>query len=346
MDKKLDSLVVLDYVSSMMKFSKSPLFYLGVVGISVIIFLSFFGTTYFEKKVAFSLRGNMADGTQYLSAEQGLALRILDLNIIESSLLAPSAPPFLVRGRILGALGGFEPKKEIEEYLVKEGDILSTIASQFDISLETLLWANDLSLSSIISPGQKLIILPVSGILHVVEGGDTISGIAQIYEAETDKIVGFNDLSSQDDIFVGDFLIIPGGEMPALRPTYTQVPLSQNPFICPIPASCRITQGLHWFNAVDFSNGKCGEPVFAAAGGQVQRTGYGNVSGYYVRILHANGVVTFYGHLAKITANPGQKVFQGQIIGYVGYSGVTNPQGPAGCHLHFDVRFARNPFAY
>lgn len=292
------------------------------------------------------MKGSIADGTQYLSAEQGLTLRVLDLNIIENSLLAPSAPPFLVQGRVLGVLGGFEPKKEIEEYLVKKGDILSSIASQFDISLKTLLWANDLSLNSLISPGQKLIILPVSGVLHVVKGGDTLSGIAQIYGMEADEIVSFNDLSNQDDIFVGDFLIIPGGEMPKIVPTYTQVPLSQNPFICPIPAPCKITYGLHWFNAIDFSSGKCGEPVFAALGGQVQRTGYGNVSGYYVRILHPNGVATFYGHLAKIIASPGQKVSQGQIIGYVGYSGVTVPRGPAGCHLHFDVIFARNPFAY
>jgi len=330
----------------MMKFSKSPLFYLGVVGLSVIIFLCFSGTTYLGKKADFSLKGSITDGSQYLSAEQGLTLRTFDLNIIESALLAPSAPPFLVQGRVLGALGGFELKKEIEEYLVESGDTLSIIASRFDISLETLLWANDLSRSSIISPGQKLIILPVSGVLHIVKEGDTISELSQIYQAKVDEIVSFNDLLNQDDIFVGDFLIIPGGKMPKIVPTYTQVPLSQNPFICPIPAPCKITQGLHWFNAIDFSNGKCGEPVFAAAGGTVQRTGYGNVSGYYVRILHPNGVVTFYGHLSKINVTPGQKVFQGQIIGYVGYSGLTYPRGPAGCHLHFDVRFARNPFAY
>lgn len=336
----------MDYVFTMIKFCKSPLFYLGAAGVSLIILLCFSGATYLEKKADLSLKGSIMDGSQYLSAEQGLAVGILDLNIIESSLLAPSAPPFLVQGRILGALGEFEPKKEIEEYLVEKGDTLSIIASRFDISLETLLWANDLSRTSLISPGQKLIILPVSGVLHIVREGDTLSEVSQVYQAKKDEIVSFNDLSNQDDIFVGDFLIVPGGKMPKIVPTYTQVPLSQNPFICPIPAPCRITQGLHWFNAVDFGNGKCGEPVFAAAGGTVQRTGYGRVSGYYVRILHANGVVTFYGHLAKIIVNPGQLVFQGQIIGYVGYSGVTSPRGPAGCHLHFDVRFARNPFAY
>ena len=274
-----------------------------------------------------------------------MTAKIFGLNIIEGSSLSSVAPPFLIEGKVLGALGELGLRREIEEYVVEQGDTLSGIAAQFGISLETLLWVNELSEKSVITPGQKLIILPVSGILHIVKEGDTLSEICQIYQAKVNEVVDFNGLANEDDIFVGDLLIIPGGKIPKIQPDYVRVPLAENPFICPIPAPCRITQGLHWYNAVDFSNGKCGEPVFAAAGGTVQRTGYGSVSGYYVRILHPNGVVTFYGHLSKIIVSPGQKVFQGQIVGYVGYSGRTVPPGPAGCHLHFDVRFARNPFA-
>jgi len=326
-----------------MKFWKSPFFYFGVIILCFTISLSFFIG---QKKESFSEKRNILDESQFLFLEANLVPNFFDLNVIGGTVLEPAAPPFLVSGRVLGVLGGFSREREIEEYVVESGDNLSLIAQKFEISLGTLLWANDLFSSSIISPGQKLIILPVSGVLHIVKEGDTLSQLSQIYQAEADEIVSFNALANQDDIFAGDLLIIPDGEMPKVVPRYTQVPLSQNPFICPIPAPCRITQGLHWFNAIDFSNGKCGEPVFAAAGGTVQRTGYGSVSGYYVRILHPNGVVTFYGHLSKIAVNPGQKVFQGQIVGYVGSSGVTVPRGPAGCHLHFDVRFARNPFAY
>ncbi len=323
----------------MIKFSKSPLFYLGIAGLLVIIFLCFTGTAYFEKKVDFSLRGDIADGTQYLSAEQGLALRIFDLNIIESSLLAPSAPPFLVQGRVLGVLGGFEPKKEIEEYLVKEGDFLSTIASRFDISLETLLWANDLSLNSMISPGQKLIILPVSGILHVVKEGDALSGVAQIYGAEADEVVSFNALANQGDIFIGDLLIIPGGQMPRILPQLAEIPLAESYFI--FPCEGKITQGPHgpFDSAVDIGN-DCGSPVVAAAGGIVQRAGPIWVGGNSVTILHLNGVVTYYGHLSQILVQPNQKVTTGNIIGRIGNTGYT--LGVTGCHLHFEVRGARN----
>ncbi len=268
----------------------------------------------------------------------------IDLNVVGGAVLEPSAPPFLVSGRVFGALGGGEAKKEIEEYVVQTGDTLSSIADEFGISLETLLWANNLSTRSVIQPGKKLTILPVSGVLHIIREGDTLSELAELYKTELKEIINFNELRETDDIYAGDLLIIPGGKKPKISTQYAQVPLSQSYFICPVPSPCRISQGLHWYNAIDFSNGKCGEPVFAAAGGTVQRTGYTSLSGNYVRIMHPNGVVTFYGHLSKIAAVPGQKVYQGQIIGYIGYSGITVPAGPAGCHLHFDVRFASNPF--
>lgn len=195
-----------------------------------------------------------------------------------------------------------------------------------------------------LSPGKQLTILPVSGVLHIIGPGDTLSEIAELYQVKVDDVVEANYLADPGDIYVGDLLILPGGKKPRYT-NFVQVPLPGSYFMCPIPFPCNITQGLHWYNAVDFGNGKCGEPVFAAAGGTVQRTGYGSVSGRYVRIMHTNSVVTFYGHLSKISVAPGQKVSQGQIIGNVGYSGTTIPAGPAGCHLHFDVRFAKNPFS-
>lgn len=324
-----------------MKFWKSPFFYFGIGAFCLGIFFLFF-IVQDEKPI--SLERNILDESQYLFSEPRDFNKVLDLNISSGVALEPSAPPFLVKGKVFGALGDV-PSRDIEEYIVQAGDTLSSISQKFGISLETLLWANDLNVNSVIQPGQKLVILPVSGVLHIVREADTLSEIAQIYKADLEDIVDFNEFSDAGEIYVGDLLIIPGGRKPKVSLSYTQVPLPGSYFICPIPAPCRITQGLHWFNAIDFGNGKCGEPVFAAAGGKVQRTGYGRISGYYVRILHPNGVITFYGHLSKIAARVGQKVYQGQIIGYVGYSGVTVPRGPAGCHLHFDVRFAKNPFA-
>jgi len=116
------------------------------------------------------------------------------------------------------------------------------------------------------------------------------------------------------------------------------VPLASSYFI--FPCQGKITQGLHWYNAIDIGN-KCGSPIYAAAEGQIQKTGWTAIGGAYVRILHPNGVVTYYGHLSKILAAAGQKVSQGAMIGYMGQTG----EKATGCHLHFDVIFAQNPLA-
>lgn len=242
--------------------------------------------------------------------------------------------------------------KEILEYQVQPADTLSSIAESFGVSLNTILWANDLSENSTILPGQNLTILPVSGVMHLVDKGESVSYLSQVYGAEMSEIRRFNDLPGDDKIVIGDLLIIPGGKppVPSSRPALaspsgpSSAPVASSYFICPIPAPCNITQGLHWYNAIDFSNGVCGQPVFASAGGTVQKTGYDRYAGNYVRILHPDGVVTFYGHFSRYIVSPGQRVYQGQILGYIGNTGYTI--GPSGCHVHFEVRGARNPFAY
>jgi len=255
-----------------------------------------------------------------------------------------SLPPAFISGKVFGTMVDLpEQKKEIQEYVVKEGDTFFSISQKFGISLETILWANNLNKNSVIKPGQKLIILPVDGVLHEVKSGDTISEIAKKYQAKIEDIISFNELESPDDIYIGDILIIPGGKMPSPKPTPKPItPLASGYFICPVAGGCRITQGLHWYNAVDFSNGKCGEPILAAAGGTVLKAKYGwnSGAGNYIKILHPNGVVTMYGHLQAIFVSPGEEVSQGQIIGTMGATGRAT-----GCHLHFDVFGAKNPFA-
>ncbi|MCK4454344.1 M23 family metallopeptidase [Candidatus Parcubacteria bacterium] len=265
-----------------------------------------------------------------------------NLYLIEKNSLMASCPVMTVDPQVLGSfLAGesdSENRKEIVEYVVESGDTLSSIAEKFNISLNTVLWVNDLDKNSKIKPGQKLIILPVSGVLHLVKSGDTLSEIAEIYKAKTGEIADLNRLSENKEIFIGDLLIIPDGKMPSKKTYYTNIPLTDSYFI--LPTQGLVTQGIHWYNAIDVAN-KCGTPILAAAGGIVQRIGYKNwPAGNYVRILHPNGVVTLYGHLSKILVKQGKKVSQGQVIGYMGRTGLAT-----GCHLHFDVRGAKNPLA-
>lgn len=288
-----------------------------------------------------------------------------ELLLEQDNSIHPSLPPFMITPRILGALVEGQnlegsQRKAITEYVVEAGDNISSIAVDFDVSVNTILWANDLKLRSVIQPGDELIIPPVSGVIHHIKKGDTVDEVADYYEADSADIINFNQLSDKGDIYIGDILIIPDGIVPA--PTIEtkivsappSVPLGDSYFICPISRPCTVTQGLHWYNAIDFSHGKCGEPIYAAAGGEVQKVKLTNSTspwafngaGNHLTILHPNGVVTMYGHITNSLVSPGDKVSQGQMIALMGGEpGTPGAGNSTGCHVHFDVRGARNPFA-
>jgi surface antigen/LysM repeat protein len=110
------------------------------------------------------------------------------------------------------------PMKDPEEdggvkiYEVQSGDTVSTIASKFKITSNTILWANDIDNIDEIKPGDKLFILPVAGLTYTIANGDTIDSIANKYKAEKSKIIAFNDLPADGKVEVGAEIVIPDGE--------------------------------------------------------------------------------------------------------------------------------------
>jgi murein DD-endopeptidase MepM/ murein hydrolase activator NlpD len=81
-----------------------------------------------------------------------------------------------------------------------------------------------------------------------------------------------------------------------------------------------------------------GSPIVAAADGQVAAAGWGGGYGREVQIAHGGGLTSIYGHMSEVVAQPGSYVRAGQLIGYVGSSGLST--GP---HLHFEVRQGGQP---
>ncbi len=267
-----------------------------------------------------------------------------------------SATPFSFHKKNQYATNG-----QISLYVVRPGDSLSDIAQMFGVSVNTILWANNITDRNIIKPGMTLTILPISGIQHTVKKGETLASIAKKYHGNIADIALYNGISSKATISSGMSIVIPGGEIRTIRKTshytlraghsrITRAPY--NPyrggsgaalpgfFSNPLPGGI-ITQGLHGWNAVDI-----GAPtwtkIHAAAPGTVivSRTGgwdggYGN----YVVINHGNGTQTLYAHMVRDISHVGERVSRGQVIGYVGMTGEAT--GP---HLHFEVRGARNPF--
>jgi LysM repeat protein len=107
-----------------------------------------------------------------------------------------------------------EQRSGIVTYTVQPGDIPSQIASAFGISTNTLLWANNLSIWDYIKPGQKLVILPVSGIKYTIKKGDDLEKIVKDYKGDLDKTIEFNGLPADGTLAVGQEIIIPDGTKP------------------------------------------------------------------------------------------------------------------------------------
>jgi murein DD-endopeptidase MepM/ murein hydrolase activator NlpD len=77
-----------------------------------------------------------------------------------------------------------------------------------------------------------------------------------------------------------------------------------------------------------------GTPIYAAGNGEIEKAGWESGYGKYIRIKHANGYETAYGHMTAFARgiDPGVKVHQGQVIGYVGSTGQST--GP---HVHYEI---------
>lgn len=84
-------------------------------------------------------------------------------------------------------------------------------------------------------------------------------------------------------------------------------------------------------SGMDFGGGY-GSPIYAVTDGVVTIAGRHGGFGNYVKLSHGNGLGTGYGHMSRIAVRPGQRVTRGQVIGYIGSTGLST--GP---HLHYEL---------
>ncbi|KKU60205.1 MAG: Peptidase M23 family protein [Parcubacteria group bacterium GW2011_GWA2_47_12] len=265
-----------------------------------------------------------------------------DIAIVGGVALLPESGP---SGTIADISGG-DAHGSISVYMVRSGDTLSQIAKMFGVSVNTIVWANNIN-SGIIRPGDSLVILPISGVQHIVKKGDTLASIAKKYSADAREVALFNNLSENAKLAVGDEVIIPDGEMavsasfaPASRVRGAGGPTYEGYYLRPILGG-RKTQGLHGYNGIDLAN-YYGAPVFASAEGEVivaRYDGWNGGYGKYIVVAHPNGTQTLYSHLSQVLTYVGRQVPRGELIGNIGSTG--NSTGP---HLHFEIRGAKNPF--
>lgn len=273
------------------------------------------------------------------------------LSIVQKSVLISSLNP-------QGVYSDDDVRDQITTYMVKEGDNLTTIAKSFGVTVNTIFWANNIRDARLIKPGDTLVILPVSGVRYTVQKGDTLESIAKKFGGFADDIAQFNGFAIGETLAIGTEVIIPDGEIQefstptAPRPStavsrFASLPEIKGYYLRPIIGgrNSRATRanphGIHGFNGVDLAN-SCGMPVLASASGTVLLTrssGWNGGYGRYAVIAHSNSTQTLYGHLLILSVVPGQSVAQGQQVGTVGSSG-----NSTGCHVHFEIRGAKNPF--
>ncbi len=234
------------------------------------------------------------------------------------------------------------PRVDIAEHTVVAGDTLYGIAKRYGLSAETIMFANGLEKNpDLLRLGQKLIILPVDGILHTVAQKDTLDKIAKTYKVKPEAIVNYslNHLDAKNpQIAVGQRVLVPGGkkEIPQVATVYRgTAPKGAKTGTGRLiwPTAGTLTQAfkpLH--RALDLAR-SIGTPIKAADNGFVVIAGWSNAGyGNYVVIDHGNGLQTLYAHLSRIFVKPGDVVTRGAVIGNMGNTG--NSTGP---HLHFEV---------
>lgn len=262
-------------------------------------------------------------------------------------------------------------EEDISFYTVESGDSIGKIAEMFEVSAETIRWANDIPAGQGLKVGDTLIIPPVSGVIHEVVKGDTLASIAKKYGADLSKIGQWNSIEKESKLSIGQTIIVPDGKIApkvatakkstssAISSVFSKLPgltegkiggmlrRASGPdlgtyFMRPCGNGCRITQMSHGNGTSVDLGGKMGTPIVASAGGRVivaKSSGYNMGYGQYIVIQSPNGTQQIYGHLGRVDVSVGQEVAKGQQIGLLGNSGRST--GP---HLHFEIRGAKNPF--
>ncbi len=227
------------------------------------------------------------------------------------------------------------PALKIGAYRVKKGDSLFGISHKFNVTVDTIITANNLINAQYLKIGTVLKIPNMSGIFYTVKRGDSLSEISRKYSVSINRIADSNDLSSSV-IRLRQKLFIPGGSLSDWERAVAIGTLFK------VPVKGRLTSKIGfridpftkkrtYHAGIDIAN-RVGTPVRAAQYGKVVYAGYRGNFGKMVIIIHPQGYRTVYAHLHKITVKKGQAVKQGERIGSLGSSGRST--GP---HLHFEV---------
>ncbi len=133
----------------------------------------------------------------------------LSISLSAKSELAQVSDTILSKPQIVQTGTGH---RGITEYTVIAGDNTQTVADKFSITKQTLKWSNNLA-NDALTPGTKLSIPGVNGVIYTVKGNDTLDAIASRYGTAKERIVIYNDLEISG-IVAGQRIVLPDGVLP------------------------------------------------------------------------------------------------------------------------------------
>jgi murein DD-endopeptidase MepM/ murein hydrolase activator NlpD len=259
------------------------------------------------------------------------------------------------------------PRVDVITYTVELGDSIFSIADDFGLKAETILWGNFELLEDnphLLKTGQSLNILPVNGTYYQWHEEDTLDQVAGFFKVDPQSILEYPgnrfDLTEstvqEPELEPGDWLIIPEGWRPIKDwgpPAITRSnpasaayygaghcgavyegAIGTGTFVW--PTTSRQISGYNYdpsiHPAIDIG-GQTGNAIYAVDNGVVVYAGWSDYGyGYLIVIDHGTGWQSAYAHLSAVGVSCGQSVFQGTVIGGLGSTG--NSSGP---HLHFEL---------
>lgn len=137
-----------------------------------------------------------------------------DASPVELDPVAASSPPLAEASAGEPAQPAGRGASLLRTYVVSDGESIRSIAQQYGVKVETIVWANELTDPDALQPGQQLRVPTFDGVLHEVQSGDTVGSIAGHYGARAEDVVQANGLEAPDLIAVGHKLAVPGGRPP------------------------------------------------------------------------------------------------------------------------------------
>lgn len=264
------------------------------------------------------------NGLSSVTIHPGQVLKVPYVDAVGGPAEATASPPPGFRWHVLG-----------------EGETLSTVASAYGVSLEAMVGANpDISSLDRLPAGIELLVPPALGLVVTLRPGETLLDVVHRYGVAPEDLVRANELRSPFDVVPGMMLFLPDVHPTEAMARLEKVREEENRYVWPVHGRLtsyfgprNLGMGTSSFHRGIDVAAPWGTPVVAARSGTVTFAGWSNQGyGNLIKLRHAGHDETWYGHFSSLAVSVGQYVKQGQVIGYVGSTGIST--GP---HVHFEL---------